>query len=526
MSDTKRDMQTGVVKAAGILVIANFLSSMLGYVRDIIMSSVFDMSADMDAYNAAFIIPDLIYTILVGGGLSAAFIPVFSSYIAQHKDEEGYKMASTILNIVAIVAAVICIIGEVFAPQLLPLVTDFSTWPEEAIKLTITLTRIMFFQCFFMCLTGICMGILQSYKDFTPPSIGAILYNITIIGVGVLLLTLGTGIAGFSIGVVTGSIVNLMVQIFPIRKHGFQYKRIIDMDHEGVKQFFRLFGPVLIGISVTQLNLVVNKRFASAQGEGILSSITQAQRIMQLPINIFAYAIAMSIFPTMVEHFARKNMEEYKNDLSIGVRNVTFVILPCAVGLIAIRIPLIRAIYLQGNFSPENVPILATLLAFYCIGMIGYSVRQVILQGFYAIKETRTPVTINIFILCLNMFLTAVFVQFWGANGIAIAYSAAGLASAILQTFFLRRRVGNIRGTEIKESMIKCALSCAVMFIVITAGIIIFEHNIHIDTKSSQLLELVVLLALGVITYAGMALALGMKEFTLIVSVLKRKFIH
>ena len=193
MSDTKRDMQTGVVKAAGILVIAHFLSSMLGYVRDIIMSSVFDMSADMDAYNAAFIIPDLIYTILVGGGLSAAFIPVFSSYIAQHKDEEGYKMASTILNIVAIVAAVICIIGEVFAPQLLPLVTDFSTWPEEAIKLTITLTRIMFFQCFFMCLTGICMGILQSYKDFTPPSIGAILYNITIIGVGVLLLTLGTG---------------------------------------------------------------------------------------------------------------------------------------------------------------------------------------------------------------------------------------------------------------------------------------------------------------------------------------------
>jgi putative peptidoglycan lipid II flippase len=200
--------------------------------------------------------------------------------------------------------------------------------------------------------------------------------------------------------------------------------------------------------------------------------------------------------------------------------------MPCAAGIISIRVPLIRAVYHQGNFSPENVNILATLLAFYCIGMIGYSVRQVILQGFYAIKETRTPVTINIFILCLNMFLTAVFVQFWGANGIAIAYSAAGLASAILQTLFLRRRVGNIRGTEIKESMIKCALSCAVMFIVITAGIIIFEHNIHIDTKSSQLLELVVLLALGVITYAGMALALGMKEFTSIVSVLKRKFIH
>ena len=523
MSEKAKNAQAGVAKAAGILVIANFLSSILGYVRDIIMSSVFDMSSDLDAYNAAFTIPDLIYTVLVGGGLSSAFIPVFSGYIAQKKEEEGYKMASTILNIVAITAAIICVLGEIFTPQLLPLVTDFSSWPPEAVQLTTTLTRIMFFQCFFMCLTGICMGILQSYKDFAPPSIGAVLYNITIIGVGVLLLTLGTGVAGFSIGVVTGSFVNLLVQIFPIRKHGFQYKKMIDLDQEGVRQFFKLFGPVLIGISVTQLNLVVNKRFASAQGEGILSSITQAQRIMQLPINIFAYAIAISIFPTMVEHFAREDMEEFKNDLSIGARNVAFIILPCAAGLIAIRTPLIRAIYLQANFSPENVPVIARLLALYCIGMIGYSLRQVTLQGFFAIKDTKTPVKISMFILCLNMLLTAIFVKFWGANGIAIAYSVAGLCSVSTQAFFLRRRIGSIRGSEIKESIIKCAISCAVMFVVITATIIIFEHYIPIEKKTYQLIEIAVLLAIGVGTYVIMAYALKMQELKSILSVVKRK---
>ena len=523
MSEAKNSAQAGVMKAAGILVIANFLSSILGYVRDIIMSSVFDMSSTTDAYNAAFTIPDLIYTVLVGGGISAAFIPVFSGYLARKKYEDGYRMASTILNIVAIVAAIFCIFGEIFTPQLLPLVVNFKNWSPEAVALTIKLTRIMFFQCFFMCLTGICMGILQSYKDFAPPSIGSVLYNITIIGVGVLLLTLGTGIAGFSIGVVTGSIVNLMVQIFPIQKHGFQYKRIIDMDHEGVKQFFKLFGPVLIGIAVTQINLVVNRRFASSQGEGILSNIIQAQRIMQLPINIFAYAIAMSIFPTMVEHFANGDIDSYKRDLSVGIRNVAFVILPCAVGIIAIRIPLIRAIYLQGNFSPKNVPVLATLLALYCIGMIGYSVRQVLLQGFYAVKETKTPVTINIFILCLNMVLTAVFVKLWGANGIAIAYSSAGLASAFLQTFFLKKRVGSIRKQEIKESLSKCAISCAVMFVVLTAGIIIYEHYLSVESKMSQLMEVCVLFGIGVLTYVIMALALKMQELTSIISVIKRK---
>ena len=525
MAEKKKNGQSGVMKAAGILVIANFLSSILGYVRDIIMSSVFDMSSTTDAYNAAFTIPDLIYTILVGGGLSAAFIPVFSGYIAEKKYEDGYKMASTILNIVAIVAAIFCVIGEIFTPQLLPLVVDFSSWSEEAIQLTVTLTRIMFFQCFFMCMTGICMGILQSYKDFTPPSIGAVLYNITIISVGVLLLTLGTGIAGFSIGVVTGSIVNLVVQIIPIYKHGFKYKKVIYMDHEGVKQFFHLFGPVLIGIAVTQLNLVVNRRFASAQGEGILSNIIQAQRIMQLPINIFAYAIAMSIFPTMVEHFATKNMDEYRKDLSLGVRNVAFIIMPCAAGIIAIRVPLIRAIYLQGNFSSKNVYILATLLAFYCVGMIGYSVRQVILQGFYAIKETRTPVAINIFILCLNMVLTATFVKFWGAKGIAIAYSTAGICSVILQTYFLRKRVGRINGNEMKESFIKCFVCCGVMYLVLTLAIYILEKFMPLDIKRFQLMEVIILLIIGAGTYVVMAYVLKMQELTSIIDVFKRKFL-
>ena len=525
MSEEKKNVQTGVMKAAGILVIANMLSSLLGIVREIIILSVFDASPATDAYTAAFTIPDTIYTILVGGGLSAAFIPVFSSYIAEKKYEDGYKMASSILNIVAIAAAVFCILGEIFAPQLLPLFVDFSgsSWTPEVIQLTVTLTRIMFFQCFFMCLTGICMGILQSYKDFTPPSIGSVLYNITIIGVGVLLLTLGTGIAGFCIGVVTGAIVNFAVQLFPIYKHGFKYKKAIDLDHKGVKKFFQLFGPVVIGIAVTQLNLVVNRRFASGLDDGILSNMVQAQRIMQLPINIFAYAIAMSIFPTMVEHFATDKMDEYKKDLSLGIRNVAFIILPCSVGIISIRVPLVRAVYFQGNFSEENVNVLATLLALYCIGMIGYSARQVVLQGFYAIKETKTPVSINIFILCLNMALTAIFVKLWKANGIAIAYSVAGLASVTIQTFFLRRKIGPIRGDEIKKSVIKMVISCAAMFAVVTLGWLVFEKFIVPETKKLMIIELLYLLVLGGATYLVMALALKMEELKTILVVLKRK---
>jgi putative peptidoglycan lipid II flippase len=282
---------------------------------------------------------------------------------------------------------------------------------------------------------------------------------------------------------------------------------------------------VFIGVAVTQINFVVNKRFASGVSESMLNVVQYSQRIMQLPINIFAYSMALSIFPTMVEHFSKKDMDGYRGDISMATRNVTFIILPCAVGLISIRVPFVRAIYLQGNFAESDVPIMANVLALYCVGMIGYSVRQIMLQGFYAVKETKTPVKINIFILCLNMVLTYLFSKLWEGNGIAIAYSTAGICSVILQTFFLRRKVGRINGKEIKESVIKCAFSCAVMFAVTTACMIIFEKYIPVDSKINMIIELVALAGVGGITYVAMALILKMQELTSVINVFKRKFL-
>lgn len=523
MAEKKENASTGMMKAAGILVMANLLSSILGYIRNIIISSTFGLGVETDAYYGAFTIPDLIYTVLVGGGLSSAFIPVFSAYISDKDYKNGYRMASTVLNVVAVVAAVLCVAGEIFAPEFLPLIMDFSKGGDAFYHLTIRLTRIMFFQCFFMCLTGICMGILQSYKKFTPPSVGAVCYNITIILVGVLLLTAGFGITGFSIGVVAGSVVNFLIQVFPIRRLGFRYERVIDLHHPGVKKFFRLFWPVLLGISVQQLNLVVNKYFGSGVGKSVLSSMANAQSIMQLPINIFAMSISMSIFPDMVDDYSHGRLNRYKEELTMGIRNVVFITLPCAVGLIAVRVPLIRALYYQGNFSEKNVEDLATLLMFYCIGIVGYSVRQVLSQGFYSIQETRTPVRINIFILILNMTLSAVFVRIWNANGIALAYSIAGLTSMTLLWFFLRRKVGGLKGREVLVSVLKIITAAAVMAAVILLCGALFEKYFSTERKMMQFTELILLVVLGAAVYIGMAALLRMRELKAVLDVMRRR---
>ena len=510
-----------IMRATGILVITSFLSRILGYIRDIVITSTFGLGYKTDAYYAAFTIPDMIYYCLVGGALSSAFIPVFSSYIAKKEDEDGYIMASTILNLVALVAAALCVIGVIFAPELVNLLVQFE---GVSYTLTVLLTRIMFAQSFFMCLTGISQGILQSYKHFSSPALGAVLYNITIILVGLLLARLfHLGIMGFSIGVVCGAIVNLAVQLPAMKRFKFRYKPVLELKHDGVKQFFKLLLPVLLGLSMNELNLLANQYFGSGLGESVLSALKNAQRIMQLPVGIFGSAIGLSIFPTMSEHYANGNIREYKNDLSMSLRTVIFITLPSAVGLIAVRIPVIRAMYLQGNFTTDNVNQVANLLMFYCIGIVGYSAQQILNRGFYSVQDTKTPVKINIFILLLNILLSFIFVQFWGASGLAFAYSLSGTISMLLLFFFLRKKIGGINGKKILESIGKTCLAALVMFAVIFLLNSLLEKVMPLGRKLFQLLEVVIEAGVGAGVFLLAAGLMKMDEVRLVAGMLRRK---
>lgn len=262
----QRKRSNSVFQAAGILMITMMLSRVLGFVRDIAVTGSFSVGAQTDAYLAAFTIPDLIYFALVGGALSSAFIPVFSGYLATKKEEDAYIVASTILNLVSIAALVLIAIGILFTPQLVRMLVKFT---DETFELTVLLTRIMFAQSFFMCLAGISQGILQSYKEFAAPAFGAVVYNIAIIVIG-LLLQQKLGIMAFTIGVVIGAALNLAMQIQAMVRYQFRYRLILDLHHPGVKKFFLLFLPVVLGLSMNELNLLVSQNLASVWPKGRL----------------------------------------------------------------------------------------------------------------------------------------------------------------------------------------------------------------------------------------------------------------
>lgn len=510
-----------VAKAAGMLMVAMILSRIIGYVRDMVIYARFGQNNFTDAYNAAFSIPDFLYYLLVGGALSSAFIPVFSSLIATKKEKEGWIVASTIFNIIIILMLFGIAIGIVFAPTLIHiLVPGFDAANME---LTVKMTRIMFVQTFFMALNGISMGILNSYHHFLAPAAGAVLYNLGIIIVG-LILSPYIGIMGFAVGVVAGAILNFCVQLPALFKIGLRYKPIIDLKHPGVRKIATLILPVLIGLSVTHFNLFVNQNLGSTLPEGMISALRAAQRIMQLPIGVFAIAIAVAVFPTLTGHAARKERTEFKKTMSLGVRTIIFITLPSSIGLIALREPIVRLLFQQGRFTPEDTQATAYALFFYCIGLFAYSAIQLLNRVFYSLQDTRTPVTVGIFTILINIGLNFLLIRYYAHGGLAFAYSLAGIVNMAGLLWVLRKRIGSIDGRKMTYSFLKTLGVSVIMGLAVYQTAAVVENFVDIGFKSGQLIQVLAGVVVGAVIFIGLALALKMEEGELAKKLILKRF--
>lgn len=511
----------GVAKAAGTIMIAMALSRLFGYVRDVVIYTNFGQDFRTDAYNAAFSIPDFLYYLLVGGALSSAFIPVFSSYLATDQEEDGWQVVSTIFNIVMVLMLIGITLGLIFTPQLIALLVPGFT--DKAFDLTVLLTRVMFAQSFFMALNGISQGILHSYKHFFAPALGSVLYNLGIIIIGILLVD-KIGILGFSIGVVVGAMLNFLVQIPVLLKIGIKYKPIVNLKHPGVKKIFTLILPVFIGLSVTHLNLFVNQYLASSLSYGMISALRAAQRIMQLPIGVFAIAVALAVFPTLTGHAARKEEKEFKATMSLGVRTVIFITLPAAVGLIALRVPIVRAMFQQGEFTAANTEATAYALLFYSLGLIGYSAQQVLNRAFYALQDTKSPVTIGIVTIIINIVLNFILIKPLGHGGLALAYSIAGLVNMVLLLYYLRKKIGHIDGREMLRSFAKTFAASIFMGIIVYFTVYLFELNFGVQSKVLQITEVLLGVGVGALVYIVLVSRMKMEEASIAMGILMRRF--
>ncbi|NLB17483.1 MAG: murein biosynthesis integral membrane protein MurJ [Syntrophomonadaceae bacterium] len=509
-----------IAKVAGMLMVTMFLARVLGYVRDMVIYSSFGQTYITDAYNAAFSIPDFIYMLLVGGALSSALIPVLSGYFAQDDKEEGWKLVSLVLNWGIILLIILIGLGLIFTrPLILLLVPKL---PPETISLAVTLTKVMLFQSFFMALNGISMGILNTRQHFTMPAVGGILYNLAIITIGLLMME-HWGIMAFSVGVVVGSALNFAIQVPALKRVGFVYYPTLNPNHPGLKQILLLMLPIMIGLSVTQVNLFVNQNLASGLAEGSISALRLAQRIMQLPIGIFGVSVAMAVFPTMTEQVAKNNIGEFKRLFSLGLRAVFIITIPAALGLMALREPLIELLFQHGQFDAEHTLATSQALFFYCFGLFAYSALQLANRIFYSLKDTVTPVVTGLAAIGLNIVLSILLVRVMSHQGLALAYSIAGVFNLVLLILLAKKRMGQIGGGRLMLSFLVACLASGLMYIGVRLGINVITPWLTFTPKLNAFIIVMAGTSLGTIIYGIIISVFRLEETQLVLALFKNR---
>lgn len=516
-----------ITRAAGIIMIAILLSRILGFVREMIVANTFGRSMESDAFFASFAIPDLLYNLLIGGALSAAFIPIFSQYLALDQEEEGWKVASSFINLISLALFVLVVLGVVFAPYLVPLTAyKFADDPAK-LSLTISLNRVMIPSVIFTALAGLSTGILNSYHIFAPSAFAPLLYNIGIIG-GAILLGPSLGIRGMAIGVLVGAFGNLIVQIPAVLKKAAQYRVIIDIKHPAVQRMFVLALPAVLGLGIWQINLIVNQNIASALPEGAISALRYANRLFSLPLGIFAAAIATATFPLMTHQVARKEMGGFRSTVSLGVRTTLFVTVPAAVGLIVLANPIVKLLFERGAFTAEDTYATAFALVFYSIGLPAHSIAQVITRGFYALQSPKVPVIIGAWTVLINIILNLFFLRFTplAHGGLALAFSLTGVANAAILLWELRKKTGGIDGRRITVSSLKATVASLIMGAAAWGTSWFLTNALPVHTLTGLALQVMVSVTAGVVTFVLCAYLLRMDELAYATELLSKRLMR
>ncbi|MGC8833545.1 MAG: murein biosynthesis integral membrane protein MurJ [Armatimonadota bacterium] len=463
---TNASLKRHVAGATGFLALSAFLSRALGYVRDAIISGKFGMTGQSDAYIQSFFIPDLLYQLLAGGALAAAFIPVFTNYLATGKEEDAWKVFSVVATILLPVVTFFVIAAEMLAVPLSYIAAPGFT--QAQLLLVARLTRIVLPAqiCFFM--GGLLMGVQNAHGRFFGQAVGPLIYNIGII-VGGLLLSNSVGIAGFSWGALVGALVgNLLLQIFLVKRLGVKYRPSLDIRHPGVVKVGKLLLPVVLGLSLPQLAVRINRVFVSMLGEGRVLALNNADRVTQAPLGVFAQSAGIALLPTLSAQAAVGDMNAFKSSVSLGVRSIVALTLPTSVFMAVLAVPIIRVMYQHGRFTAADTYVTAVALAFYSVGIVGWAAQAVIARAFYALHDTITPVltgtVMTVLLLASNwMLANALEPGGWSHGWIAFTSSVAAVLQAVILLAILRKRIGGVEGRLLAASFAKVGLGCCVL---------------------------------------------------------------
>lgn len=434
--------------AALIIAVAGIASRLLGFIRDRMLASHFGAGDTLDAYYAAFRVPDTIYNLLVIGALSAAFVPVFTEFLAAKKEREAWKLAAEVLEWLVLFLGVVALIAFFFSDVIVALIAPGFSADKKL--LTIELTRIMLLSPLFLGVSAVFGGILISFNRFIAYSLAPLLYNIGII-VGIVFLVPVFGTQGLAYGVVLGAFFHMAVQIPAVKRSGFSFRQLSwkFRPDAPVREVIRLMIPRTLAMAVNQLGFLFTTVFASGLFAGSLAVFNFAYNIQSIPLGLFGVAFSLAAFPILALAATRKDGEAFFATLSSTTIRILFFVIPLSMFFIIFRAQFVRIILGSGHFNWEDTTLTFDALKWFSVSLFAQSLIPLFARGFFALKNTRTPLYIALVSEAIHIMLLPMLIPTYGVSALAMAFSFGSIINCFLLYVFLRKSTSVWREREL-----------------------------------------------------------------------------
>jgi len=491
--------QREIARAAGVVMAAFVTSRLLGLARDMIIARQFGTSQELGAYLAAFRVPDLIFYLIAGGALGSAFIPTFTSYLAQGHEDSAWRLANTIYTWVMLLLTATAAVAACLAPQLARFIVPGFDPQSQA--LTAFLMRGMLVAPVAFGLSGVSMGVLNAYQHFLWPALAPAVYNLSIIA-GAWWGAPRWGVRGLAMGVVVGSGAHWAVQLPALWRRGWRYEPSLDWRSPGVREVGRLMLPRTVGLAAVQFNFLINTVLASALGGEAIAALDFAWKLMLLPQGVLALAVATAVFPTFSALVAQDRLTEMRSTLVDTLQAVMYLTIPAGVGLLMLRVPIVRLLLERGLFGQGSTQAVAWALQFYAPGLIAHAGVEILARAFYALHDTRTPVGIGLAAMAGNVVLSLLLRRPLGHGGLALANTLSTYWELAALLWAIRLRLQGLEGGRLLP--VCCRIVLAVGAMGLALGLI--SRRIG----GIPLVVVAVSTVLGLVIYMGVSWMLGL----------------
>lgn len=512
MTINKIDEKMVIAKAVGIVLAANLISKVLGFVRETVLAAQFGASAATDAYLVGFVIPGILFGV-VGAAITTVFIPVLNQYITKGQGDQAIRLENDVLHVILFLAVLLAVVGLVLTPGLVQLIAPGFEGPRH--DLAVKLTRIMLPAIVFMGLSGWATGALNAHKHFAAPAAIGLPFNLILIAsiwlggrrYGIELVAVGSFIAIAS---------QFLIQFPGLRKSGYRYISTFDLHNPDLRKMGVLILPVLIGTGAGNLNIFVDRMLASGLEVGSISALNFANKLVALPVGLFGLTLVTVLYPSLSEMASLEDIRKYQAILRRGLGVLALITIPITFGTVILRVELVKLAFQHGVFSSQDTERTAYALLFYSIAIMALAWRELLNRAFFAFQDTATPTAIGILSVVLNISLNLMLVGILGIGGLALATSIAAFVAVTILIIRLHKKIGGLDFLLLFKSLGKMVLAALFM-----AGVVwwlqVLGFRLFALTGSGLIMDiarLLVSVVVGAVVYYLFIMILKVEELS------------